>query len=286
MNKIKSSMNTGVVAIFVIVLAFLLRVLIGVNFWLVLGLVALFGICTWLYRQTLPDPAHPDVKPMFSSGLRVLVNVSRVLVVLFLAGALIEAGFPRFFKQATTTGKAIVDQEAAGLMGNKTRTMAKDIWNIQADNAGQAFLVYYNSLLSHGLTQQAADTLAKFNRHWDSDLLKEAKESSSSEGQSVSASVPDPAPSILPEGQTLSSSSISESFTFNKEGETWLPKHFFQKGEEIIYKIENFSTILVDRDGTQHALPPGKYGGLMIEAGSPTFLSQFAGAKITVFYNI
>jgi hypothetical protein len=156
-------------AIMLVIGLLLLKYLIGISFWLILGIIIFFAIVQFIW---------PGIEVIYKSK-----PVAILLVVLFLGSLgkfFWQTNYPRSFNKMGTT-QDLLDQGLSKIMGDSTEKKAVDIWEVEKAKASQAFLVYYSHLLAKGKTVQAADTLEKFNQKWDMDFLKEQAKSSSKE---------------------------------------------------------------------------------------------------------
>ncbi len=156
MEKLKKFFTGKWVAIMIVVGLFLLKVFTGLPFWWMLGVVVLFTAVQLIYTGG-------EIRP----GSKVLGVVMGGIFLLALGGSAWKAFFPRSYHKGEVT-VAQFDIFTSKIMGDRTETNAKDLWEIQKDHHGEQFLRYYNRLLAEGKTQEAADTLKGFERAWDS----------------------------------------------------------------------------------------------------------------------
>jgi hypothetical protein len=119
-------------------------------------------------------------------------------VILLIVGSIVGAYLPR-----ATAKKGIArdyfDQAIASLMGDKTKKIAEDMFNIQKDSLGTIFLKHHNSLLSQGKPKEAQDTLNGWMRAWTFNREQEKKENIKSEPK---------APEIVASSQVIAKDSI------------------------------------------------------------------------------
>lgn len=105
----------------------------------------------------------PEMKNFF----RLILKISLTLIIV---GIIINSYFPRV-KSGLGLAVASIDQKFSSNI-DKTDVFAKDTWENERAEASKSFLRYYSFLLSKGKTKEAADTLTKFQRCWDMEIVK------------------------------------------------------------------------------------------------------------------
>lgn len=176
----------NLVTVMIIVGLLLLRVFTGIPFWFMLAVVIFFTAVRVI-------KTGGNIK----AESRTLAFMMAVIFFGFLGDSFWKASFPRSHAKIVIT-KAIWDQDFADVMGDKTNTQAKDLFEIQKDRASKEFLKYYNELLADGDVQEAMDTLKGFNKTWNTDVLDEARKKEKSSSSSSSSATPSPSPTPVP----------------------------------------------------------------------------------------
>jgi len=105
--------------------------------------------------------------PEMEKFFRLILKISCALIIV---GLIINSYFPRV-KSELGLVVASVDQKFSSTI-DKTDVFAKDTWENERAEASKSFLRYYSFLLSKGKTKEAADTLTKFQRCWDMEIVK------------------------------------------------------------------------------------------------------------------
>ena len=165
-NKINGMKGNGFFPflIMLVISLLLLKYLVVISFWFSFGIVIFFAALQFIW---------PGAEVIYKSKGIVIASV--LLVVFTVISSYWQTNFFRSYGK-TETLKSILDQTLAKNMGDKVEAASVDIWEINKDKASKKFLVYYNDLLVEEKTIQAADTLKKFNKKWNVDLLKDRAE--------------------------------------------------------------------------------------------------------------
>ncbi|MFA6994998.1 MAG: hypothetical protein WC249_01140 [Patescibacteria group bacterium] len=158
MKKIEDFLKDRVGEVILIFALVIISIYAGVGLGILLSLVLVFLL--------LAIAAH-----MSKIGKSVY-PILQTVVVLLVIGSIVGAFFPRSSAKKGVA-MAYLDQGVAELMGDKTKLLAKDIFNINKDEKGKKFLTYYNALLSDGKVQEAQDTLNGWMNVWNFDRKKE-----------------------------------------------------------------------------------------------------------------
>lgn len=158
MKEIEDFLKNRVGEVILILALVVISIYSGVGLGILLSLVLVFLL--------LAIAAH-----MSKIGKSVYL-ILQTVVVLLIIGSIVGAFFPRSSAKKEIA-MAYIDQGVAELMGDKTKLLAKDIFNINKDEKGKKFLAYYNSLLSNGKVQEAQDTLNGWMRAWSFDQKEE-----------------------------------------------------------------------------------------------------------------
>ncbi len=160
MNSIKNFFSNRKRELIVFLLLLLVAIFSGINFGIIFGLTIFF----WAASAVAEIP----------KGGRVLANIMRGIICVVFAGSFIFAMMPRTKNQMAIAWDKF--DQVSFKTGNTTEVTAKDLWEMQRDRNGREFLQYYNELLADGETEEAYDTLQKFQKAWDMGRLKEKAE--------------------------------------------------------------------------------------------------------------
>lgn len=270
--------SSNILAILVtIAIAVGLRIVLHVPFGRALGVIVFF----WLTSEAIVLGKEAKVSGNHSkTGLLVLGYLSRIAAVVYLGICIFHVNAPRTY-DAVKIAMGIGDQRSAIAMGNNTDREAVDLWEGYRSEASQKFLDYYEGLLWLGLTQKAADTLRGFNKHWNTDLLKDKKDEVETEKQS-SASVDQGQQSSASSSQ-ISSYSGSESFSLLKDKRR-ATVHEFKAGDPIKYEVKAPVAHLTG-NGEKVIIQPGVYSGTMSNPGTIMFEGVAEGVtEVTVYF--
>lgn len=150
---------------------------------------------------------------------KTLALTLKILVATVLLVSLVTVSFPRVNEKMIVV-KALIDQKISHIMGDEVDANAKDRWEVKRDAASKTFFRYYDSLLAKGKTQQAADTLAGFKRHWD---LKLQSQVTPPPAISVPVAPPQPPPQQQDKNFPTKYGTGNHLLSLNADGETgWL----------------------------------------------------------------
>lgn len=175
MEKIKSFLKNRRVDISFVIALILLSIFTGINFWLMISVVLIFVLTS----LTTSDRAR-----------KCLGWLIRGVFLIFLFNVTVEKFFPRV-NLAKEKTLAYIDQKIFSASPSETIVLANDIFEKEKNRASENFLKHYKYLLSVDSTEQAADTLAGFKRHWDFEFEKEElKEDSSNSNSKKTKSQP------------------------------------------------------------------------------------------------
>lgn len=139
----------------------------GINFWFFLGM--------GLFLTLL------NVMSGKKGSYQTAANIMRWIFVLVFIAIVLAKFFPRANMVKIRAWTAI-DQTIADLAPSTAKTKAKDLFNLEKEKASEAFLLYYQELLSEGKIKEAQDTLLGFEEFWAFKL-----ESKTSSSRAVSA---------------------------------------------------------------------------------------------------
>ena len=190
-NENKGGMFKSILFVLMVIIgAILLKVFVGINFWLMLGVILFFFAVQYIATG---GSAALRSKP--------LAIVLAALFILSLGSSYWEANFPRSYSNIQVL-KARFDQTVFKAFGDKTQVKAEDIWFQNKKLAEKEFLSYYNELIKDGRKQEAIDTLKGFQAAWDSSWVEKEKDKKD-EKDSKEDSGPSGAPlSIILENET------------------------------------------------------------------------------------
>lgn len=204
-----------------------------------IGFGTLLGVAIFLWAT-----AYVAELPKYGSTLSTIMRLAVVCVFIY---SLIVPNMPRSVNNADV-GWANFDMGVSSLMGDKTETRARDIWQIKKNEKGRKFLAYYNFLLSQERTIEARDTLSGFLKAWDLDR-KEQRLSNGDPAQVQSQSQLAPSgntkPTVLHPGvyyYVLKAGQRTPWFTtpdcskyhLNTKSETYNQRLFFSDGTDFM----------------------------------------------------
>lgn len=244
----------------------------GINFGVIFGLTIFF----WAASAVAEIPR----------GGRVLANIMRGIICVVFVGSFIFAMMLRTKNQMAIFWDKF--DQVSFKTGNTTEITAKDIWEMQRDRNGREFLQYYNELLADGETEEAYDTLQKFQKAWDMERLKEKAEAAEQTNLAYNSSAQTAqnssiAPSAPATGTEVKSKALSygDNFFQLKAGQetAWLS---FPNCKKTSYSISspNFDYDLAFSDdpdtwypGGNSTLPEKKHVLLKIKARSDQYVT-------------
>jgi len=149
----------------------LLKIFTGISIWFMVGIVLFFTVIQYFWTGGKISPKSP--------GLATLLAF---LFIAALGFSFWEANYPLSYQKIVVL-KGRTDLTVSDWFGDKTKTKAEYIWEFQKDENGKPFLDYYNKLLAAGKTKEAYDTLSKFTKAWDMNLLEDGEEDSPESGR-------------------------------------------------------------------------------------------------------
>lgn len=180
MKSIKTFFMNRKRELIVFLLLLLVAILSGINFGIIFGLTLFFWAASW--AAEIPK------------GGLFLANVTRVIIFIVFIVSFVFAMMPRTKMQMAVVWDKF--DQGSYKTGNATEVKAKDIWEMQRDKNGKEFLEYYNELLADGETEEAYDTLQKFQKAWNMEQLQSKTENDDqAQRQSYNPS-PSPSPNI------------------------------------------------------------------------------------------
>lgn len=174
-NENKEEMFKSILFVSMVIIgAILLKAFLGINFWLMLGVILFFFAVQYI--------ATGGSAALRSKPLAVILAA---LFVLSLTSAYWEANFPHSYSNIQVL-KDRFDQTVSRAFGDRTQVKAEDIWMVNKKLAEKEFILYYDRLIKEGKKQEAIDTLKGFQAAWDSSWTeKEKSEKEEKDGEDL-----------------------------------------------------------------------------------------------------